>query len=61
MQNRTYTHKNIEFEWGGKLSIYINKNFIPINPQLNNGILSWRLNRKIWLSINQLKKYIKNE
>lgn len=55
-----YTHKGIEFEWAGGLNIYLPNSFKPLKLQLNNGSPSWRLNRKIWLSVKQFKK-IKNE
>ena len=50
-----YTHKNIEFDWWGKLTISKPKSFIPIKLTLNNGSLSWRLDRETWLSVKQLK------
>ena len=58
MQTKTYTHKNIEFDWVGGLNIRLQNNFVYLKKQINNGVLSWRLNRTTWLSINQLKKII---
>ena len=58
MQTKTYIHKNIEFDWDGGLNIRLSKDFVYLKKQINNGVLSWRLNRTTWLSINQLKKII---
>ena len=60
MQTVNYTHKGIEFQWGGKLNVYLNNSFIPLKLQLNNGSPSWRLNRNTWLSVNQLKGILKS-
>ena len=54
----TYTHKGICFERTKGLDIYLPNRLYPLKRQINNGILSWRLNRNTWLSINQLKKII---
>lgn len=56
-----YTHKEIKFEWIGGLAIYFPNKLLPIKMQINNGILSWRLTRNVWLSVNQFKKIIKGE
>jgi hypothetical protein len=57
---KTYHHRGIEFRHGGGLYIYTQK-FLPLKKQLNNGVLSWKLNRNTWLSINQLREIIKNK
>lgn len=54
-----YTHKNIEFNWWGKLIISKPNSFVPLKLTMNNGSLSWRLNRNTWLSVKQLKDIIK--
>jgi len=61
MQYQNYTHKNIKFEWLGGLDVRLPNQFVYLKKQLNNGSLSWRLNRTTWLSINQLKRIIKQE
>jgi hypothetical protein len=58
MQTKSYIHKNIEFDWDGGLNIRLQNNFVYLKKQINNGVLSWRLNRTTWLSIYQLKKII---
>ena len=58
MQHKVYTHKLIKFEYNGKLNIRLPHQFAYLKKQLNNGVLSWRLNRTTWLSINQLKKIL---
>ena len=58
MQYRTYTHKGVEFQWHGRLNIFRKQDLMPMKMQLNNGVISWRLNRTTWLSIKQLKNII---
>lgn len=58
MQLKSYTHKNIKFQWGGGLNVYVNNDFIPLKLKLNNNSPSWRLSRNVWLSIRQLKTLI---
>lgn len=60
MQTITYTHKEIKFEWLGGLDVRLPNMFVYLKRQNNNGSLAWRLNRTTWLSVNQLKKIIKN-
>ena len=59
IEMNNYTHKGVEFWWGGGLNLFLKNEIMPLKPQLNNGSLSWRLNRRTWISVNQLKK-IKN-
>lgn len=58
MQHKTYIHRFVQFEYNGKLNIRLPHSFAYLKKQLNNGVLSWRLNRATWLSINQLKKIL---
>lgn len=58
---KRYTHKNIQFIWGGGLNVFLPKSLIPLKLRLNNNSPSWRLDRLTWLSVKQLKKIIKNE
>jgi hypothetical protein len=59
MQIKTYTHKEIEFEHLGGLDVRLPNMFVYLKRQINNGSLSWRLNRTTWLSVKQLKEIIK--
>lgn len=56
---KVYTHKGVDFQYINGLNIYLGNSIYPLKMQLNNGVLSWRLNRKIWMSINQLKNILK--
>jgi hypothetical protein len=58
MQIKNYTHKNIPFEWWGGLTISLPDSFMPLKLTLNNNSPSWRLNRRTWLSVKQLKSII---
>ena len=57
-QMAIYTHRGIKFEWQGGLFIYLEGRFTPLPLKLNNGSPGWRLNRKVWLSVKQLKNKI---
>jgi hypothetical protein len=48
------------FFYDGNFSVCRDKT-IPLKKHLNNGVLSWKLNRNTWLSINQLREIIKNK
>ena len=60
-QTITYAHKGICFEWVKGLDLYLPNKLYPLKMQLNNGVLSWRLNRNTWLSINQFKNILKSD
>ena len=52
---KVYTFKNIEFIYGGGLSIYVGNSFLPVPVKQCNGVLYWQLPGKIRMSINQFK------
>ena len=58
---KSYTHKNVKFEYGGGLNVFLPNKFLPLKLQLNNYSPSWRLNRNTWLSVKQLKEIIKQQ
>lgn len=53
-----FTHKDIKLEWCGVLNVRLVNEFKFLHKQLNNGVLSWRINRTTWLSVNQLKRIL---
>lgn len=56
---KLYTHNGCDFQWIGGLNVCLPNKFVPLKLKLNNGSPSWRLNRKVWLSVKQLKVLIK--
>ncbi len=58
---KVYTHKKVEFKWGGGLDIYISSQFLPLERKQCNGVLYWQLEKGVRLSINQLKEILKHD
>jgi hypothetical protein len=57
---KVYTHKGIVFEWHGKLNIYLPGALLPLPIRQCNGVAYWQIAKGVRLSVNQLKKYLKN-
>lgn len=53
-----FRHKNIELEYHGKLSLYRKGEFLPLKLCYNT-TAGWWVGHDTFLSIYQLKKYIK--
>lgn len=53
---KIYTHKGVEFSYGGGLNIYVEGSFLPLPVKQCNGVLYWQFPGKVRMSINQFKK-----
>lgn len=52
-----FRHKNIELEWHGWCMLCKSGHFIPLKLSYNK-VAGWWISHNVFLSFNQLKKYL---
>ena len=53
---KVYTYKNVQFQWGGGLNMYLPDSIFPLKVRQCNGVIYWQVSKNTRLSINQFRK-----